>query len=65
MCKEDQSVILAGVAVVTDNKSENAKGHFRIQRKGKTRRDNASGAHANLLKNRADEADNNRKFHGK
>jgi hypothetical protein len=38
---------------------------FRIMRKGKTKRDRQTGAHAKRLKNLARRSEENRKGHGK
>jgi hypothetical protein len=63
--KESALVISAGQEVVNANKAANAKGQYRVMRKGKTRRDKATGAWANRLANRSQRAEENKAFHNK
>jgi hypothetical protein len=44
VCKEDKTVHEFAAAKIAENKKANAKGQYRIMRKGKTRRDRGQGA---------------------
>jgi len=41
MCKESLLITRIGREIVAENKKTNAKGQYRVMRKGKTRRDKA------------------------